>query len=377
MPLKTHYRLFIPLSIANERTRTTAVPLSETLLRGIVAQRLAESHGEARPKSAIEFLPTMVRRLLLSLALFLLALTPVSVHAWGCEGHQIVALIAMKHLQPQVASQINAILAASPVASTLRHFCRTSGLPPMVEVASWPDDVRSEQPDTGSLHYINIPLSATRDKYDINEACKQGCIVDAITKYTQQLKTSGDPKARADALRFLIHFLGDIHQPLHDETNGDEGGNCVPVEFEGEQPRVTNAQKEEYFPNLHSVWDTGIPQSMLASHDMTVEEFADFLDFRFRPRLQRWNSGQAADWAWEGHDLAFSAYRSLPANLPRDLNQQATSCSDNNHLAKRLGDLQIVLGERYDNVSHPIVEEQLTKAGIRLAALLNAVLGKS
>jgi nuclease S1 len=319
----------------------------------------------------------MIKQLPCCLVLFLISLAPLPAIAWGCEGHQIVALIAMKHLQPQVASQVNAILAASPVASTLHHFCRTSGLPPMVEVASWADDVRSEQPDTGPLHYINIPFSTTRDKYDISEACKQGCIVDAITKYTQQLKAGNDAKTRADALRFLIHFLGDVHQPLHDETNGDEGGNCVPVEFEDEEPRVTNAQKEEYFPNLHSVWDTGIPQDMLASHDMTVEEFADFLDLRFRPRFQRWNSGQASDWAWEGHDLAFNAYRSLPANLPRDINAQATSCSDNNHLAKRLADLHIVLGERYDNVSHPIVEEQLTKAGIRLAALLNATLGKS
>jgi len=318
----------------------------------------------------------MMKRLLCSLALFLTSLAPLPANAWGCEGHQIVALIAMKHLQPQVASQVNAILAASPVAATLRHFCRTSGLPPMVEVASWADDVRADQPDTGSLHYINIPLNATREKSEMSQFCKQGCIVDAINKYTQQLKTSSDAKTRADALRFLIHFLGDIHQPLHDETNGDEGGNCVPVEFEGEEPRVTNPQREEYFPNLHSVWDTGIPQSMLASHDMPVEEFAEFLDSRFRPRFQRWNSGQAADWAWEGHDLAFSAYRALPANLPRDINPQGTSCSDN-HIAKRLADLRMVLGERYDNVSHPIAEEQLTKAGIRLAALLNATLGKS
>ena len=247
----------------------------------------------------------------------------------------------------------------------------------MVEVASWADDVRAEKPETAALHYINLPLTATRDKYEISQACQQGCIVDAISKFAQQLKTSTDPKARADALRFLIHFVGDIHQPLHDETNGDEGGNCVPVEFEDEEPRLTNAQHEDYFPNLHAVWDTGIPQSMLAQHDMTVEEFADFLDFRYRPRFQRWSLDQAADWAWEGHDIAFSAYRALPANLPRDLNSQAGSCADNNHIAKRIGELHIVLGERYDNVSHPIVEEQLTKAGIRLAGLLNGTLGKS
>ena len=327
-------------------------------------------------RAAIELPPMISKRRLSSLALFAIAMAPLQAFGWGCEGHQIIALIAMKHLQPQVATQVNSILAASPVAATLRRFCRTSGLPPMAEVASWADDVRSDQPDTGSLHYINIPLTATRDKYELSQACQQGCIVDAITKYTQQLKTSTDPKARADALRFVIHFVGDIHQPLHDETNGDEGGNCVPVEFEDEEPRVTNSQKEEYFPNLHSVWDTGIPQSMLAQHDMPVEEFADLLNFRYRPRLQHWSSGQAADWAWEGHDLAIAAYRSLPASLPRDVDFKPGSCADNNHIAKRTAELHISLGERYDNVTHPIVEEQLTKAGIRLAALLNATLGK-
>src|SRR5262249_60735321 len=116
----------------------------------------------------------MMKRLLCSLALFLTSLAPLPANAWGCEGHQIVALIALKHLQPQVAAQVNSILAASPVAATLRHFCRTSGLPPMVEVASWADDVRSEQSETGPLHYINLPLNVTRDKYDLSQACQQG-----------------------------------------------------------------------------------------------------------------------------------------------------------------------------------------------------------
>ena len=66
----------------------------------------------------------------------------------------------------------------------------------------------------------------------------------------------------------------------------------------------------------------------------------------------------------------------LPATLPHDANPLAGACSDNNHIGKRIADLHIVLGERYDNVSHPVVEEQLTKAGIRLAALLNAMLAK-
>lgn len=318
----------------------------------------------------------MRTRLCSALFLFCVSFGSIQAHAWGCEGHEIVALIAMKHLQPQVASQVTAILAASPIAATLRRYCRTSGLPPIAEVASWADDVRSDQPETGPYHFIDIPLNATRDNYDVAQICQQSCIVDVINKYAQQLKTSQDPKLRADALRFLIHFLGDIHQPLHDETNGDRGGNCVPVGYEGEAPRQTSREREDYYPNLHAVWDTDIIEAMLAAHDMTIEEFSDFLDHRYQPRLQRWNSGQPIDWAWEGHDAAVTAYRALPVNVPRDSNVQVNSCADNNHVGQRMADLHIALGERYDNVSRPIVEEQLTKAGVRLAGLLNSTLGK-
>jgi hypothetical protein len=148
------------------------------------------------------------------------------------------------------------------------------------------------------------------------------------------------------------------------------------VEYEDEVPHETNPQHDDYYPNLHAVWDTDILQGMLAQHDMTLEQFADFLDRRYQPRLLRWNSGQPVDWAWEGHDAAITAYRALPVSVPHDNNAQVNSCADNNHVGHRMADLHIELGERYDNVSRPIVEEQLTKAGIRLAALLNSTLAK-
>lgn len=313
---------------------------------------------------------------LLFLIVPLLIAGSVPAHAWGCEGHEIVALIAVRHLQPQVAGQVNAILNASPVSAGLHRYCRTLGLPLIADVASWADDVRSEQPDTGPYHYVNIPLGASRGKYDIAQTCQQGCVVDAIQKFLQQMKTGKDAKERADALRYVIHFIGDIHQPLHDEDNGDEGGNCVAVDFEDESARITNQQHEDYYPNLHSVWDTGMLQNLLAEHDMTLEEFADFLDARYRPRMQRWNSGQPIDWAWEGHDDAVTAYRALPQYVAHEPEVKAASCADNNHIGKRMANLHISLGERYNDVSHPIVEEQLAKAGIRLAAMLNAALGK-
>ena len=309
-----------------------------------------------------------------SLLFLTLAASSTPAHAWGCEGHQIIALIALKHLQPQVAGQVNAILSAAPVSAALHRYCRNLGLPPIADAATWADDYRAEQPDTGPIHYVNIPLNGYRDNYDVAQMCQSGCVIDAITKYVQQLKTGRDAAARGEALRFVIHLVGDIHQPLHDEDNSDEGGNCVPVAFEDEAPRLTNPQHEDYFPNLHSVWDTGLIESLLDDHAMAVEEFADLLDIRYHPRAARWNGGRPIDWAWEGHDAAVTAYRALPAFIPREPETKVASCADN-HVGKRMADLHVDLGPRYDDVSHPIVEEQLAKAGVRLATLLNSALG--
>ncbi len=319
----------------------------------------------------------MIRKSLFCvLSLLAISAIPIPAHAWGCEGHEIVALIAMKHLHPDAARQVQSILAASPIDTNLKRFCRNSGLPVMADVATWADDIRNDLPDTAPLHFVDIPLGMTRDKYDISQACQPSCIVDAIKKYSDGMK-SGDAKSRADALKFVIHFLGDIHQPLHDETNGDRGGNCVPVGYEDELPRQTNPEHNDFFPNLHAIWDTDILEGMLADRDMTIEQFADYLDRRYQPRWPGWTRGKPIDWAWEAHDLAGTAYRALPAFVPRDPTVQVPSCADNNHIGARMAELHIVLGERYDNVSRPIVEEQLTKAGLRLAALLNSVLGST
>ena len=85
-----------------------------------------------------------------------------------------------------------------------------------------------------------------------------------------------DPLKRAEALRFLIHFVGDIHQPLHAITNNDQGGNCVPVAYFDDLPQLRNPQTESYAPNLHGVWDTNILASI--STGKTVDEVADGIE---------------------------------------------------------------------------------------------------
>ena len=107
----------------------------------------------------------------------------------------------------------------------------------------------------------------------------------AITDQLAILRSAdADPQKRADALRFLIHFVGDLHQPLHATTNNDQGGNCVPVAFFDTLPQLRNPQTESYAPNLHGVWDTNILGK--ATTGKTVDQVAAELDESFGRKLR-------------------------------------------------------------------------------------------
>ncbi len=103
----------------------------------------------------------------------------------------------------------------------------------MDAVASWADDYRREHHETGPWHYIDIPLGDSQ--IDMARECPNGDCV--IAKTEQFLAVLKDPKAdraaKAEALKFVIHFVGDLHQPLHDEDDGDKGGNARQVIFDG------------------------------------------------------------------------------------------------------------------------------------------------
>ena len=185
-------------------------------------------------------------------------LAPAPARAWGCKGHQVVALLAEKHLTPHAREMVKKILAASPIDPNLSRYCKEGGVDAMADASTWPDDIRSQRPDTAPWHYVDIPLGTT--VREVEKFCdpKQGCVTSAIRDALATLRsTDADAQKKADALRFLIHFVGDLHQPLHAVSNNDLGGNCVPVAFFDEVPQLRNQQLEIYSPNLHAVWDKG------------------------------------------------------------------------------------------------------------------------
>lgn len=275
-------------------------------------------------------------------ALVLVLAGAPSAWAWGCAGHQIVAYIALRHLDPGTRAAVDAILAADTRAESRGFTCPGVGLAPLVAAANWADAVRNGA--TAPEHYVDLPLSLTADSPHARElyeqACADRCVSWAIDHYAEQLANAGNAQIRGTALRYLEHFVGDVHQPLHDEDDGDRGGNSVKVYLPGGHRQT----------NLHAAWDTGILASLEGGLDN--ESFAARLDAKL---------GRAADaelatdsddpevWAWESHALAAHAYRSLPADGRE-------------------------LSPAYILQAQPIMEWQLECAGIRLARLLERLL---
>ena len=304
-----------------------------------------------------------------------LVILPAPALAWGCKGHQVVALLAEKHLTPHALASAKKILAEGPIDPKLNRYCKPGAADPLADASTWPDDYRTLHPDTGPWHYIDIPLGTTRR--EVEKFCdpKTHCVTYAITDELKTLRAAdGDPQRRADALRFLIHFVGDMHQPLHAAWNNDLGGNCVPVAFFDEQPRLGNPRFEVYSPNLHSVWDTDILER--ATTGKTTDEVAADLDQSFKKKINRWEKGPADvdAWAWESYQLASKkVYPKLPVRIPveQPLPRPMMSCADDDDVSARLLKLNERIEDPYQNMAVPIVRQRLAQAGARLALLLN------
>ncbi len=187
----------------------------------------------------------------LALVSFIL-LTPTVSLGWGAGGHMMVAQIAFARLNPRARAQAQDLLALpiNPVAVTAKSKN-------FVSASHWPDDLRPfpEFDKFKPLHFIDIPF--TTDGTALPPVPTPN-IVQALQDDVNTLKTSTDKNAQAQALRFIIHFVGDIHQPLHctarvtrDHPDGDQGGNLVSIKIPGKKgtTKVTN---------LHSYWDGGL-----------------------------------------------------------------------------------------------------------------------
>ena len=299
------------------------------------------------------------------------ALAP-SAQAWGCKGHQTVAYIAEKYLTPEARKMADDLLKSNPIDPSLRRWCGNAIFDPMVDASTWADDVRGQRKN-GPWHYIDIPRQAP--KGSLAPFCgAKGCVTEAITQQLAILKDkTADPAKRADALRYLIHFVGDLHQPMHAVDNDDHGGNCVPLQYFHANPRLfgRHPENEYYSPNLHAIWDTEIVE-----RDMEVgnpQRYADDLEKHFAAEIPGWEKAgiHVDDWAWESHDYANQvAYGDLPVTIAVEAPVNTPTCHDDNDIAGRMLKLHIVVAEPYQDAAARVVELRLEQAVVRLAMIL-------
>jgi S1/P1 Nuclease len=288
--------------------------------------------------------------------------------AWGCKGHQTVALIAEKQLTPQARQLVEKLLSVNPVDPQLKRICGNPTRDLMADASTWPDDVRHNLRN-GSWHYIDIPRGASRGP--LAQFCgSDGCITQAIVDQLSKLKDkNADSRARADAVRYLIHLVGDLHMPLHASTNNDEGGNCVPIRYFRRRPRE---QHGSYTPNLHAVWDTAIVERDMEGAE--PPEYAELLAQIFSTDFAKWQAAgiHVDEWAWESHDLAENlVYGALIPKVPVEVPTTVHACTDANNIGERMMHLHLFAGHSYQEAAAPIVEERIAQAGVRLAMILN------
>jgi S1/P1 Nuclease len=255
----------------------------------------------------------------------LLSVRAAPAFAWGSEGHHIAAEIAEQFLEPSTARQVRDLLAIDNETT-------------LAQASTWADEIRPQRPQTAPWHYVNIPINppgGTPAAYDPRRDCPTGdCVVAKISAFEAVLRDkAAPPRQRLEALKWIDHLVADINQPLHCADDNDRGGNDVHVMFMG------------LSTNLHQVWDTGI-----LTHAGIRDERAYALELGHSispAEGEKWRSGTPADWADDSYGVAsnliYGVWPHGPGDLPASYEQKAIY----------------------------VVQVQLEKAGVRLAAVLN------
>jgi hypothetical protein len=268
---------------------------------------------------------------------------------WGPEGHRVVGDIGARYLNARAQAQVAELLKNDRLADGTPSGRRTLG-----EVASWADEIKDFEwgRRRAAWHYDDVALCASAEypKYCRNGRC-------ASAQLARQIEVLGDPRARPrsrnEALKWVVHLIGDIHQPLHTATRADRGGNQVQVSFFGERDNPPYGSL-----NLHAVWDVQLVARLLADRGGEAALVSAPIGEADR---RSWEQGSIADWIAESHALARDrVYAPLPV---------PASCGD-----KIEG--VIALGEAYYLSAAPVLDLQLRKAGVRLARVLNDALGR-
>ncbi|MBH0072030.1 MULTISPECIES: S1/P1 nuclease [Pseudoalteromonas] len=246
-------------------------------------------------------------------------------HAWGQNGHRIIAKIAESHLSETTKTKLLPLLNNESLA----------------QVSTWPDEMRSApgefwQRKSSRWHYINTsankPISLNHSHTKNKES-----VTNILEGIHYSIKVLQDEQSSLDAkqfsLRFLVHLVGDSHQPFHAGRADDRGGNNIKVKHFGQET------------NLHSLWDS----KLIEGENLSYTEFADFINTNNQTLISEYLTSTPTSWLVESNNLAESIYNKNETNISYSY--------------------------IFDHM--PIIKTRLQQGGIRLAGLLNSLFDES
>lgn len=237
-------------------------------------------------------------------------------YGWGATGHRVTGMIAESYLNKKAKKKIESLLGQESLAMA----------------STWMDDIRSDSTyDYASdFHWVTVETGQT---YDQSKKNSHGDVIMTIERMINELKSGKlDRNTEIQNLKFLIHLIGDIHQPLHVGCCDDQGGNKVQVKWFGGNS------------NLHRVWDSDI----IDGTKLSYTELAQSLGRADEATIKRYQSSSVRDWANEAMTYRKKVYDIGKGNL----------------------------GYEYSYKNLPLIRERLLAAGIRIAGVLNDIYGK-
>jgi hypothetical protein len=233
--------------------------------------------------------------------------------SWGFKGHRAIATIAQKHLTANTGKVVEAVLRGETIT----------------DVSTWADENRDKT--TASWHYLNLPLGLNHEQF-VGAVSKQGNdnVYSAIIKVEAILKDKAStPDQKNEALKYLVHLVGDAHQPMHVSRKEDKGGNTVQLQFDGKGT------------NLHALWDSRLMDHEGLSEADVVKQY----DWANETQIKKWQADSPMEWLWESYQVSSELYDDIKPGQTID--------------------------EAYYKKYIKIVHLRIDQAGIRLAGELN------
>lgn len=261
-----------------------------------------------------------MKRKNLLLAIALLSGTIILL-SWGVIGHRAIGKIAENHLTSNAKAAVHDLLGGETLA----------------DASTWADEVRNqpEYKSTAPWHYINLPLGLSYSDFQQRvEGMSEANVFSALQQQEQIVADKAAPREKKiEALKFIVHFVGDLHQPMHVSRAEDKGGNTIQLNYNGQGT------------NLHSVWDS----KLIEREGTDYQQLTEKCDHASPAQIRQWQNDPVIKWLWESYEISSKLYAEVDAMKSRSI--------DDSYYTAHIG----------------IIHERLEQAGIRLAGVLNAL----